>query len=494
MELLLGEDGNSQLLGLSKLGARRLPGYHVGGLFGHGGGGLAPPLLDEGGGLVPGEVLQGAGEHKGHARKALVAPLLSRRHVHPGLLQAGDEVLALRAGKPVQDALGSDGPDVVHSGELLQGGALDGVQGVEPGGQDFARLLPHLPDAEGVQQPGQVLLLGALNGGDQVLGGLLAHPLQGLHVLRLQEVQVPGGLDQTGVHQVLHHGDAQALNVHGVPGGEVGQIPQQLGGALGPGAADVGPVFVPLHRGPAHGAHRGEHIGDGPHGPLLPYHRQNLRDDLPRLAHQHRVPDAHVLLGNKILVVEGGVGDGSPRQPHRLQHRLGGEHPGTAHLDDDVHHLGGLHLRGILVGRRPPGKFRRAAQGLPLAQIVDLNDRPVDVKGELLPVFPDGGHPVHRLLNGGGTVMGNHFKVLGFQIVQRLQVGVERLPLRPLDVKDRNIQLPGGGHLGVQLPQGPGGGVPGVCKESLSPSLPLLVDCFLRNAFFSVNLLNILFS
>ena len=256
----------------------------------------------------------------------------------------------------------------------------------------------------------------------------------------------------------------------------MGQVPQQLGGALGPGAADVGPVLVPLHGGPAHGAHRWEHIGDGPLGPLLPYHGQNLRDDLPRLAHQHRVPDAHVLLRNKILVVEGGVGDGGPRQPHRLQHCLGGEHPGAAHLNDDVHHLGGLHLRGILVGRRPPGKFRRAAQGLPLAQIVDLDDRPVDVKGELLPVLPDGGHLVHRLLNGGGAVMGNHFKVLGFQIVQCLQVGVERLPLRPLDVKDRNIQLPGGGHLGVQLPQRAGGGVSGVCKEGLSPSLPLLVE------------------
>ena len=238
----------------------------------------------------------------------------------------------------------------------------------------------------------------------------------------------------------------------------------------------MGPVLVPLHGGPAHGTHRGEHIGDRPLGPLLPYHGQNLRDDLPRLAHQHRVPDAHVLLGNEILVVEGGVGDGGPRQPHRLQHRLGGEHPGAAHLDDDVHHLGGLHLRGVLVGRRPPGELGGAAQGLPLSQIVDLDDRTVDIEGELLPALPDGGHPVHRLLNGGGAVMGNHFKVLGLQIVQRLQVGAERLPLRPLDVKDRNVQLPGGGHLGVQLPQGPGGGVPGVGKEGLPPSLPLLVE------------------
>ena len=33
-------------------------------------------MIDHGGGLVPGELLQAAGEDKGHARKALVAALL----------------------------------------------------------------------------------------------------------------------------------------------------------------------------------------------------------------------------------------------------------------------------------------------------------------------------------------------------------------------------------------------------------------------------------
>ena len=155
---------------------------------------------------------------------------------------------------------------------------------------------------------------------------------------------------------------------------------------------------------------------------------------------------------------------------------LGGEHPGAAHLDDNIHHLGGLHLRGVLVGRRPPGKLGGGAQLLPLGQVVDLDDRPIDVKGEVLPPFPDGRHVGDGLLDVGGGVMGDHFKALFLQKVQGLQVGAEGLVFRPLDVEDRNVQLPGGGHLGVQLPQGAGGGVPGVGEQGLPPLLPLLVE------------------
>ena len=45
-----------------------------------------------------------------------------------------------------------------------------------------------------------------------------------LYFLKEEDV----GLHQPRVHQVLHHRDAQALDVHGVPAGEVGQIAQQL--------------------------------------------------------------------------------------------------------------------------------------------------------------------------------------------------------------------------------------------------------------------------
>ena len=93
----------------------------------------------------------------------------------------------------------------------------------------------------------------------------------------------------------------------------MGQVAQQLSGALRPGAAGVGPVLVPFHRGSADRADLGQEVGLRPLGPLLPYHRQHLGDDLPRLAHQDGVPNADVLFGDKVLVVESGVGDGGAR-------------------------------------------------------------------------------------------------------------------------------------------------------------------------------------
>ena len=385
-------------------------------------------------------------------------------------------MLTLGAGKPVHNALGGDGADVVHLGEFLHCGRLEVVQGAEALGQDLARLLPHLADAEGKEQPGQVLALGLLDGGEQVLGGFFAHALQLGHVLLAEEIQVAGGLDQPRLYQVLHHRDAQTLNVHGIPAGKVGQVAQQLSGTLGPGTADVGAVLIPGHRRAAFGAHIREAVGHGVIGPLFHHHGQYLRDDLPRLAHQHGIADADVLLGDKILVVEGGIGHRGAGQTHRLQHRLGGEHAGTTYLNHNIGKAGRLYLWGILVGGSPPGELGCGAQGLALGQIVHLDDRPVDVKGVVLPALPDGLHLLYRLLNGGTDDMGNHLKALVRQVVDSFSVAVEVLVFRPLDVEYRNVQPTLGGNLRVQLPQGPGGGVAGIGKQGLSPLLPFLVE------------------
>ena len=151
--------------------------------------------------------------------------------------------------------------------------------------------------------------------------------------------------------------------------------------------------------------------------------------------------------------MEGSIGHRGARQAHRLQHRLGGEHAGAAHLNHNVGKAGRLYLRGILIGGGPPGKFGRRAQGLALGQIVHLNDCPVDVKGIILPALADGGHLLYRLFDGGTDDMGNHFKALGGQVVEALRVAVELLVLRPLDVEHRNVQPTLGGNLRVQLPE-----------------------------------------
>ncbi|CAN4048862.1 Sigma-70 family RNA polymerase sigma factor, partial [Dysosmobacter welbionis] len=154
--------------------------------------------------------------------------------------------------------------DAAHVGNLRQRllcGGHQRVHGAEVGGEGLGGLLPHLPDAQAVQQAAQVVGLGVLNGPDQVLRGLLPHPVQLGHVRGVEAVQVRGVGDQPGVDQLLDHRRTAAVDVHGVPAGEVGEVPQQLGRALRAGAAQGRAVLVPDHWGAAHRAGVRQRVG-----------------------------------------------------------------------------------------------------------------------------------------------------------------------------------------------------------------------------------------
>ena len=136
--------------------------------------------------------------------------------------------------------------------QLLLRGVHQGVHGAEVAGDGAGGLLPHLPDAQAVQQAAQVVGLGVLNGPDQVLRRFLPHAVQLRNVCGVEAVKVCRIPDQAAVHQLLHHRRAKALDVHGVPAGKVGQVPQQLGGTFRTGAADGGAVRIP-HTGQVSG-------------------------------------------------------------------------------------------------------------------------------------------------------------------------------------------------------------------------------------------------
>ena len=108
--------------------------------------------------------------------------------------------------------------------------------------------------------------------------------------------------------------------------------------------------------------------------------------------------------------------------------------------------------------------------------MVALDDRPVDVEGVVHPLLVD---PVDLRLNlrrVGEGLVGDHLEVLGGHVVQGLRVVLEGLALRQLEVEHLDIQLPLRADLGVQLPQGPGGGVPGIGHEGLALQLPAGID------------------
>ena len=177
-----------------------------------------------------------------------------------------------------------------------------------------------------------------------------------------QIIQVGGGLDQSLVDELVQHRRPQAVDIHGIAAGEMGEIPQTLSWTFRTGAAQGRAVRVPLHRCAAHGTGLGQIIGRHAAGTAVRHHLHDLGDDLSGLLHHHRVADANVLLGDIVLVVQGGKGNGGARQTNGLQLRLGGQNAGAAHLDHDVPDAGGLALRRVFESNGPSGTLGGTAQ------------------------------------------------------------------------------------------------------------------------------------
>ena len=288
-------------------------------------------------------------------------------------------------------------------------------------------------------------------------------------------------MNQILFNQCVHNGGTEAVDVHGVPADKVSNVPAELGGTLRTGAAQEGAIFILLDFCAAGGAHIRQMVRDGPFRALGEVHFQNFRDDLPCLANQHRVPYPDVPLGDEVLIMQRGVGDGGSRQAHGAYHRLGGQHAGAAHLDHDLLHHGGLDLRGVLIGRGPTGELCCGTQPLPLGKVVHLDHRAVNVADQLLPVFVDGIDLGVDFLGPGQAAVGNDLEFPLLQIVQRLTVAGEGDPVSQLNVENIDIQSPFCRDFRVQLAQRACGGVSGVGKERLA--LLLLAGVELLKAF-----------
>ena len=264
----------------------------------------------------------------------------------------------------------------------------------------------------------------------------------------------------------------------------MGDVPAQLGGTFGTGAAQEGAVLVLFHLGAADRTVTRQMIGLSALGALGEVYLQNFRDDLTGLADQHRVTDADIPLADEILVVQRCIGDGGTRQTDGLHHRLGGQHTGTAHLHHNILHHRGLDLRGILVSHGPPGSLGGGAHPIALGKIVDLDHSAVDVAGELIPVLVDGSHVVNDFLHIFQSLVGNHLEFKIFQIGKGLLMGIKLHTLDQLNIEDIDIQRSAGSNFGIQLTQGTGCCVPGIGEEGLALrflALIQLVEGFFRH-------------
>ena len=199
--------------------------------------------------------------------------------------------------------------------------------------QRLAGFRSHLPDAQGENQPAEILGLTGLNGRQQLFGRYLSIFPEALQLLQGQVVDVRRGGNIALFNEPLHNGAAQPLNVHGVPGDKMGNVPGELRRTFRTGAPQEGTVLIPDHRRAANRANFRQPVRLRTRRTLVKFHLQDFRNDLPRLADFHRVANANVLFRDEILVVQGGIGHGGARQPDRANHCLRRQYPGAAHLD-----------------------------------------------------------------------------------------------------------------------------------------------------------------
>ena len=339
-------------------------------------------------------------------------------------------MLRLRACKPRNDVLRRDRADVAHLSQFLRRRLHQRVQRAEGLGQHLGRLLAHLTDAEGEDQAADVVLFAGLDRRQELLRGLAAAFPQAFQLVQRQIVDIRRGVDRPHGDELLDDGIAQSLNIHGIARHKMRNVSGKLRRALRTGAADGRTVRIALHGRAADRADRRKMIGLRPRRALFLHHGEDFGDDLPGLADADGIADADVLFGNKVLIVQRRVRDGRPGQTHRTDHGLRRQDAGSSNLHDNVLHDRFLDLRRILVGAGPAWEFRRTTKHRAVGEVVQLDDRTVDVKGIVIALLPNAADLRNGLLRRAAELVRDHLEMPLGKVVQRLRMRIKLHILR----------------------------------------------------------------
>ena len=342
-------------------------------------------------------------------------------------------------------------------------------------GQVQRRRLPHLTDPQGKQEARQGGAAGLVDGGHQIEGGFLPHPLETGQLDGVEAEQVRRGLHQPLVHQLLHYLVTQAVHIHGAAGREVLdrllalRLAEQAAGAAGHRLP-----FQSLHRRATNRTLGGEEDLAGIHGALRLHHCHYLRDHIPRPAHYHGVADHDAKARYLVGIVQSGVGDGDAADEHRFELGHRGDGAGTADLELDVLQQGHLLLGRELVGRGPARGPGHETELLLQCYVVHLVDHAIDLVGQLAAAGQD--VVVEGLTTGSALLelhLGAERQPPGLELVEASEVGVPQLVAAYAHAIGVEAQGAAGGDAGIKLAQTAGGGIARVDEHLLPCRLRL---------------------
>ena len=314
---------------------------------------------DEGFGLLAGERGQRAGYHQRFTGQGSALLLAGPLHVDPGSGQAGQQILGAVLGKELHHALGHDFAEAVDLAHLLRRGLPQGVHAAEMLTQQGGGLVADIADAKAKQQFIQIIALGTLDGGQQVLSALFLEFIEGQQVILGQGIQICHRVYQPLVGQLDSHCLAQTIDGHGVAGGKVDEVAQTLGRALRVDAAQGGLILQMHHRCAAGRADRG-HL-EGLCAGQMGRYSDDLGDNIACLAYLDGIADADAQVGDDVAVVQAGAGHAGARQEDWVKHGGGCQHTGAADRDLDVANNALLDLGRVLKRNGPARELVGAA-------------------------------------------------------------------------------------------------------------------------------------
>src|SRR6185312_9265515 len=319
------------------------------------------------------------------------------------------------------------------------------------------RLLPHLRNAQGIDEAVERDLAPSVDGVLELPGALLAPAFALCDHSRVEAEDVGRRADELVLPECGEVLVAQPLDIEGVARHEMTQPLDHLRRADQPAGAAPGRLALLAHGEAA--ADRAAWLAVAAARdlgrqvirlaalrPALEHHRDDLRDDVAGTLHDDRVALADVLARDLVLVVQGGALDDDAADGDRRQLRDRRQRAVAADLDRDPLEYG-LRLLGREFMRDCPARRARGeAEPLLEIEIVDLVDDTVDIVRQ-------GG-----ALLGDGAVEGEHLLDAVAQPRQRIDrqapsaKALDRLGVR---LRHRRARLAPG--IGEELERAPGG-------------------------------------
>lgn len=290
-----------------------------------------------------------------------------------------DELSGVGVVAELVDALGDDRADVVDGFELFRVGINDVVDGGEVFGEDFGGAAAHVEDAECGEDAGEGAFFGGFEGVDEVVGGFVAHAFEVGELIAVEAVEVGEGSDEACGDELFDEGDAEAVDVHLVSGGEVSEAFDELCGAVGIGAADADALGVFGDGAFTLGAFGGQGEGVCLRRAFIVEDLDDLGDDFAGFFDEDGVVDADVFSCEFAEVVEAGAADGGAGELYGLEVGDGSEGSGFSDLDADVADGGLCLFGGEFVGDAPSGGAGGLAEAVALGEVVDFDDHAVDL-------------------------------------------------------------------------------------------------------------------